>query len=83
MGLKSATHAITVALKRNKSDLSSFQRKIIKVDKHVGVGFSGLTSDARVLSNYMRSECMQSRLIYNRHLPISRIASLIGESLHY
>lgn len=28
----------------------------------------------------MRSECMQERMVYNRNMPISRIASLIGES---
>jgi 20S proteasome subunit alpha 6 len=53
VGLRSNTHAIVVALKRSNSELASFQKKIIKVDNHVGVGFSGLTSDARVLRYHL------------------------------
>lgn len=49
VGIKSKTHAIVVALKRSTSELASYQKKIVKIDNHVGVAFSGLTSDARVL----------------------------------
>lgn len=79
VGLKSKTHAVVVALKRSSSELASYQKKIIKIDNHLGVSFSGLTSDARVLGNYMRSETMKSRLIYNRPMPVSRMASAVGE----
>lgn len=36
-------------IQRYSSDLASYQKKVVKIDSHVGVGFSGLTSDARVL----------------------------------
>jgi 20S proteasome subunit alpha 6 len=49
VGLRSQTHAVLIALKRSSSELASFQKKVVKVDHHVGVAFSGLTSDARVL----------------------------------
>eukprot|EP00842_Homolaphlyctis_polyrhiza_P004916 jgi/Hompol1/5425/HPOL_004426-RA len=45
----------------------------------MGIAFAGLTSDARVLSNFMRSEAMKSRFIYGRPLPISRIVASIGD----
>ncbi|KAJ3365208.1 hypothetical protein HDU91_002267 [Kappamyces sp. JEL0680] len=80
VGIRSNTHAILVALKRSQSELASYQKKIVKVDNHVGVAFSGLTSDARVLSNFMRSETMRSRMVYNRPLPITRIVAAVGES---
>jgi 20S proteasome subunit alpha 6 len=49
VGLRSSKHAVLVALKRASSDLASYQKKMIRVDSHVGVAFSGLTADARVL----------------------------------
>lgn len=49
VGARSQTHAVLVALKRAPSELASYQRKMLKIDKHVGIGFAGLTSDARVL----------------------------------
>ena len=58
VGLKSRTHAVLVALKRASSDLSSHQKKILPIDDHVGVSIAGLTADARTISRWMRTECM-------------------------
>ncbi|KAI8896371.1 proteasome subunit alpha type-1 [Globomyces pollinis-pini] len=79
VGLRSNTHAVVVALKRSSSELASYQKKVVKVDSHIGVAFSGLTSDARVLSNFMRTLTLRSRLVYNRNLPISRVVSAVGD----
>ena len=49
VGLKNKTHAVIVALKRATSELSSHQKKIFPIDKHVGIAMSGLTADARML----------------------------------
>ncbi|XP_060079668.1 proteasome subunit alpha type-1-like [Ylistrum balloti] len=78
VGLKSKTHAILVALKRAPSELSAHQKKIIPIDDHVGVSIAGLTADARLLSNFMRSECLNSRYAYDQPLPISRLVGSIG-----
>ena len=40
---------VLVALKRSSSELSSYQKKILPVDDHVGVAIAGLTSDGRML----------------------------------
>jgi 20S proteasome subunit alpha 6 len=49
VGLTSSTHAVLVALKRSPGELAAYQKKMLKIDAHLGVGFSGLASDARVL----------------------------------
>ncbi|KAK0101124.1 hypothetical protein ONS95_012894 [Cadophora gregata] len=79
VGLVSKTHAVLVALKRNAEELSSYQKKIIAVDEHLGVSLAGLASDARVLSNFMKQQSLSSRLTYGRAIPLERIVSSIGE----
>jgi len=73
IGMKSNTHAILVALKRSSSELSSFQQKIISIDDHVSVSIAGLMSDGRLLTNYMRDECLNSRYVFDTPLPVSRL----------
>ncbi|CAG8478500.1 7348_t:CDS:10 [Funneliformis caledonium] len=79
VGLRSNTHAVLLALKRSSDELASYQKKLIRIDDHLGIAIAGLTSDARVLSNFMRTEAMKSKMIYNRPLPIFRIVSAIGD----
>ncbi|WFD31940.1 proteasome endopeptidase complex [Malassezia sp. CBS 17886] len=79
VGLRSKTHAVLVALKRKPSELASYQRKMLKIDHHIGIGFAGLTSDARVLSNYMRQLALSSRLNFHRALPLSRLMSSLAD----
>uniref|UniRef100_A0A8C6TTM5 Proteasome subunit alpha type-1 n=1 Tax=Neogobius melanostomus TaxID=47308 RepID=A0A8C6TTM5_9GOBI len=78
VGLKSRTHAVLVALKRAQSELAAHQKKILHVDNHVGISIAGLTADARLLCNFMRQECLDSRFVFDRPLPTSRLVSLIG-----
>jgi len=78
VGLKSKTHAIIVALKRAPSELSDHQKKILPIDDHVGVSIAGLTADARLLCNFMRNECLNSRWSYSKPLPVSRLVQMIG-----
>ncbi|POS87884.1 putative proteasome subunit alpha type-1 [Erysiphe pulchra] len=78
VGIVSKTHAVLVVLKRNAEELSSYQKKIIAVDEHLGLALAGLASDARVLSNIMRTQCSTSRLTFDRAIPLSRIVSSIG-----
>lgn len=78
VGLKSRTHAVLVALKRAQSELAAHQKKILHVDNHVGISIAGLTADARLLCNFMRQECLDSRFVFDQPLPVSRLVSLIG-----
>lgn len=60
---QSDTHVVIAALKRATSELSSFQRKVFKIDDHMGIAASGLIGDGRVLSRYMRNECINHRRV--------------------
>ncbi|KAI5804086.1 nucleophile aminohydrolase [Peziza echinospora] len=79
VGLVSNTHAVLVALKRNAEELGSYQKKVIKIDSHLGLALAGLAPDARVLSNFMRQQSMSSRLIYSRPIPVARVVNAIAD----
>ncbi|KAF7301544.1 Proteasome endopeptidase complex [Mycena indigotica] len=79
VGLRSKTHAILLALKRSTGELASYQQKMFRIDDHVGIAIAGLTSDARVLSNFMRQQAMSSRMIFNRPVPVNRLVSAIAD----
>jgi len=81
IGLKSKTHAVIVALKRASSELSAYQKKIIPIDSHMGMTIAGLTADARFLSRYMRSECLNHRFNYDEPLPVSKLIGRLGNKL--
>lgn len=81
VGLKSNTHAVMVALKRASSELSAHQKKILPIDDHVGISIAGLTADARIISRWMRTECLNSRYAHDEPLPISRMISDLGNKM--
>lgn len=45
----------------------------------MGIAIAGLTSDARVLSNFMKQQCLGHRLTYGRAMPVRTLVDLIGE----
>jgi len=49
VGVTSDTHAVLAAIKRTPSELASYQQKIFRIDDHMGMAMSGLTSDGRSL----------------------------------
>jgi len=79
VGLRSKTHAVLLALKRSTGELASYQQKMFRIDNHVGIAIAGLTSDARVLSNFMRQQAMQETMIFNRPIPVNRLVSAIAD----
>jgi len=81
IGLKNKEYAILLALKRASSELSAHQKKIIAIDNHIGISLAGLTADARVLSKYMRNECMNNRFVHDCSLPVSRLVARMGNKM--
>jgi len=79
VGIVSRTHAVLVGLKRNAEELSSYQKKVIAIDSHMGIAIAGLASDARVLSNFMKQQSLSSRMTYGRAIPLDRVVTQIGE----
>ncbi|KAM0479889.1 hypothetical protein ACHAPX_004467 [Trichoderma viride] len=89
VGIASKTHVGLFAVKasfhstpqhdRNAEELSSYQKKLFEIDEHTAIAIAGLTSDARVLSNFMKQQCLGHRLTYGRPMPIPTLVGQIGE----
>jgi len=79
VGLRSNDFAILCCLKRQLGELASYQKKIFRIDDHLGIAISGLTADARVLANYMRMECLNEKYTFDAPLNIGRLISQIGD----
>ena len=67
------------SFKRNAEELSSYQKKVIGIDEHLGIALAGLASDARVLSNFMKQQSLASKMTYGRPIPLERIVGQIGD----
>ncbi|KAH0555334.1 proteasome subunit alpha type-1 [Cotesia glomerata] len=81
VGLKSRDYAVLIALKRASSELSAYQKKIIPIDKHMGISIAGLTADARMLSRYMRTECLNYKYSHDDPLPVGRLIGTLGNKM--
>ncbi|EOA36654.1 hypothetical protein CARUB_v10011928mg [Capsella rubella] len=79
IGLRSRSHVVLACVNKAQSELSSHQRKIFKVDDHIGVAIAGLTADGRVLSRYMRSESINHSFTYESPLPVGRLVVRLAD----
>jgi len=79
IGLRSGSHVVLACVNKSQSDLSSHQKKIFKVDDHIGVAIAGLTADGRVLSRYMRSEAINHSFTYESPLPVGRLVVQLAD----
>ncbi|KAL9274013.1 Proteasome subunit alpha type-1-A-like protein [Drosera capensis] len=79
IGLRSKTHVVLGCVNKAQSELSSHQKKIFKVDDHIGVAIAGLTADGRVLSKYMRNECINYGFGYEGKLPVGRLVVQLAD----
>ncbi|ALC39205.1 Pros35 [Drosophila busckii] len=81
VGLKNRDYAVLVALCKPPSELSASQRKIIPIDDHLGISIAGITADARVLSKYLRAECLSYKHSYGSTYPVSRLITNLGNKM--
>lgn len=79
VGLALERHVVLVALKRNAEELGLYQKKLLKVDRHMGVALAGLAPDARVLLNFLRTEAMELRMVFNRPLPTQQAVNALAD----
>ncbi|KAL5713585.1 RNA polymerase-associated factor [Ranunculus cassubicifolius] len=79
IGLRSKTHVVLASVNKANSELSSHQKKIFKIDDHIGVAIAGLTADGRVLSKYLRSECINYSFTYESPLPVGRLVVQLAD----
>ncbi|RCV16886.1 hypothetical protein SETIT_3G174300v2 [Setaria italica] len=79
VGLCSQNHVVLASVNKAASELSSHQRKVFRVADHAGVALAGLTADGRVLSRFLRNECINHSLVYEAPLPVSRLALRLAD----
>lgn len=73
LGLRSDKYVVLAGLKRSPNELASYQKKLHKIDDHMGVGMSGLTADGRSLIRYMRTEALNHKYVYGTTVQGSRL----------
>lgn len=84
VGLRSKKYAILAGHKKGqKENFSSFDEKMFKIDDHCGIAIAGLTADARVLAEYMRSECLEHKYVYDGPMKIGRLVAQIGDKAQF
>lgn len=79
IGVRSKTHVVLATVNKSTSELSAYQKKLFKIDDHIGIAMAGLTADGRVLSRYMRSECINHHFVYESPLPVGRLVVQVAD----
>jgi len=79
LGLTSDTHVVLCALKRSPHELASYQKKLLKIDEHMGMAIAGLNADARSLAKYMRTESLNHRYVYGSALQAGRLVADVAD----
>jgi 20S proteasome subunit alpha 6 len=79
VALRSKEIAVVVALKRSPNELAGYQKKVFKIDDHMGIGISGLIADARTLAKYMRNECLNHKWAYESPMQTQRLVTMVSD----
>jgi len=79
LGVVGAKHVVLAALKRSPHDLAAYQKKLLKIDDHIGVAIAGLNADARTLAKYMRTECLNHKYVFGAPLQASRLLADVAD----
>jgi len=79
VGARSNRHVVLAALKRAPSELSSHQKKMFRIDDHIGMVMAGLTADGRVLCRYMRKECIEHHYVFDSSMNVGRLVKQVAD----
>jgi len=79
VGAQSKDFAVLATLLRTQSELSSTTNKLFKIDDHVGIAMSGLTADGRLLSKFMRNECINHSFVYESPMQVGRLVLEVAD----
>jgi 20S proteasome subunit alpha 6 len=79
LGLRSKTAVVLCSNMRAQSELAEEKKKVMKIDNHLCIGIAGLTSDARVLAEFMRGECLNHQFVYDTPMNVGRLVTQIGD----
>jgi len=79
LGVRNKEAVVLCTNMRSQSELAEEKKKVMKIDNHLAIGIAGLTSDARVLAEYMRNECLNHQYIYDTPKNVGRLVAAIGD----
>lgn len=68
-----------LGLKRSPNPLAAYQKKLHKIDDHMGLGMAGLTADGRSLIKHMRTETLNHRYVYGTPMQGSRLIADLAD----
>lgn len=77
LGIKVTEGIVLAAEKRQPTKLAESAEKIKRIDEHIGLAFSGLFGDARVLIDDARVHAQIYRLTYGERIPVELLAKRI------
>ncbi len=79
LGLRSNKYVVLAALRRSPNELATHQKKLQKIDEHMGIAFSGLTADGRSLVKYLRGEALNNKYVYGQNIQASRVVADLAD----
>lgn len=79
LGVRSQTHVVLAGLKRSPNELAAYQKKLVKIDDHMGIGMSGLTADGRSLVKHMRTEALNHKYVYGTPIQGNRLVTDLAD----
>eukprot|EP00792_Barthelona_sp_PAP020_P006917 TRINITY_DN3083_c0_g1_i1.p1 TRINITY_DN3083_c0_g1~~TRINITY_DN3083_c0_g1_i1.p1 ORF type:complete len:259 (-),score=63.21 TRINITY_DN3083_c0_g1_i1:728-1453(-) len=82
IGIKTKTHLILCALKKDIGSLAHSHQKIFKLNTHTACVGLGLTSDVRLLTNFLKSECRSHNYVYSEHIPTKKLIYSLASKVH-
>ena len=62
--MQSKTHVVLASLNKAENELSSANKKVFKIDDHMGIAISGVIPDGRILCKYMRNQCLSHKCAF-------------------
>lgn len=80
IGIKTDEGVVLAVEKRITSSLMepTTIEKIVKVDKHLAIAFSGLTADSKILIERARVEAQSHVFSHDNHMPIESVAQSVS-----
>ena len=82
LAIRSSEGAVLLSIKKNPSKLATYQEKIFKVSKRVGVGISGMTGDARKLVQFMTAKSVKAELKKKKPASSSSLSNKLMKKMH-
>lgn len=82
LAIRSSEGAVLLSIKKNPSKLATYQEKIFKVSKRVGVGISGMTGDARKLVQFMNAKSVKAELKKKKPASSSSLSNKLMKKMH-